>query len=325
MTARWIRLISAILALALFSLPASAQLGPATAAGLNADAAAAARRVMMHALQSGGNHGGCHPLPAGWSMLLATVRFPSSYGGYGEWINNAELLPVSDNLSRFLKSHSGGPFYQPAEGTGARVHTALCAPAGYTYWLVVDSGMAKVAIGRVTILRPGRTYRVTLTAPPLHTSQTALPRTAAPAATTPVPSWDTPYAEARLRSWLVPVPSMGIAAWSVTPEFLQLVHAHAASYSIHGIVIAEIDPNGRAASAGLRRFDIVTAVNGRSCATVAQFADLVSRFASALQFSLLRNKHHLSLSAPAGNTWQPPTIGPGFVPPATPKPGLPAD
>lgn len=129
-------LLSAFFACVLSTLPAAAQLGPATAAGINADAAAAARRVMMHALQSGGNHGGCHPLPAGWSMLSATVRFPSSYGGYGDWVNNAELLPVSANLSGFLKSHSGGPFYQPAEGAGSRVQTSLCAPAGFTYWTV---------------------------------------------------------------------------------------------------------------------------------------------------------------------------------------------
>ncbi|MHB8147515.1 MAG: hypothetical protein ACYDGM_09705 [Vulcanimicrobiaceae bacterium] len=311
-------LLGALAALLFSTLPAAAQLGPATAAGLNADAAAAARRVMMDALQTGGNHGGCHPLPAGWSMLSAVVRFPPSYGGYGEWINNAELLPVSDNLPRFLKSHSGGPFFQPAEGSGSRVHTILCAPAGFGYWLVVDSGTAKVAIGRVTILRPGRTYRVTLTAPPLHSSPHAQAQTsAAPAAT---PSWDTPQAEASLKSWLVPVPSMGIAAWSVTPEFLRLIHAHAASYSIHGILIAEIDPNGRAASTGLRRMDIVTAVNGRSCATVAEFADLVARFANALQFSLIRNKQPITVGASTDKAWQPPPVGPGFVPPATPRP-----
>ncbi len=316
-----------VLLAATFSLllapPVAAQVAPATAAGMNADAAAAARRVMMHALQSG-NFGGCHPLPAGWSMLLATIRFPSSYGGYGEWVNNAELLPLSDNLSRFLKSHSGGPFYQPAEGMGSEIHTSLCAPAGFTYWLVVDSGMAKVAIGRVTILRPGRSYRVTLTAPPLHTSQSVRPNQAtasAPATAAPsTPSWDTPQARANLRAWLVPVPSMGIAAWTITPEFLRLFHAHAAAYSIRGIFVAEIDPNGRAASAGLRRADIVTAVNGRSCATVGQFADLVARFANALQFSLIRDKRHIVLGAPSANGWRPPTVGPGFVPPATPQP-----
>lgn len=157
----------AALSLVLCTLPADAQLGPATAAGLNADSAAAARRVMMQALQ-GGNHGGCHPLPAGWSMLHAVVHFPSSYGGYGDWINNAELLPVSDDLQGFLHSHSGGPFIQPAFGSGSQVQTNVCAPAGFTYWLIVDSGMAKVAIGRVTILKAGTTYRANLTAPPLH-------------------------------------------------------------------------------------------------------------------------------------------------------------
>lgn len=148
-------------------LPAAAQLGPATAAGLNAEAAAAARRVMLHALQHG-NTGGCHPLPGGWSTVSATVLFPSSYGGYAAWVNNAELLPVGDNLAGFLKTHAPGSFYQPAFGSGDRIQTTLCAPAGYTYWLVVDSGTAKVAVGRVTMLRPSRSYHATLTAPPLR-------------------------------------------------------------------------------------------------------------------------------------------------------------
>jgi len=148
-------------------LAARAQVGPASAAGLRADQAAAARRVMMQALQ-GPHHGGCQPLPNGWAILAATIRFPDSYGGYGSWVNNAELLPVGDDLSAFLKSHSPGAFIQPAFGDDTQVHTQLCAPAGFSYWLVVDSGMAKVAIGRVTLLHPARTYAVTMTAPPLH-------------------------------------------------------------------------------------------------------------------------------------------------------------
>lgn len=152
---------------ALCLLPASAQVGPATAAGISADQAAAARRVMMHALQHG-NQGGCHPLPGGWSTIAATVNFPASYGGYGEWVNNAELLPVGADLQGFLKSHSGGRFVQTAYGTNSAVHSTLCAPAGYSYWVVVDSGTAKVAVGRVTLLRPGRAYRAVLTAPPLN-------------------------------------------------------------------------------------------------------------------------------------------------------------
>lgn len=147
-------------------IPAGAQVGPATAAGLNAGQSAAAERVMMQALAHG-NHGGCHPLPNGWATVSATVVFPASYNGYGEWVNNAELLPAGDNLASFLKSHSGGHFYQTAFGNDRSVHTTLCAPAGFRYWLIVDSGEAKVAIGRVTLLRAGHAYRVTMTAPPL--------------------------------------------------------------------------------------------------------------------------------------------------------------
>lgn len=138
-----------------------------TAAGISAQEAAAARRVMMHALQSG-HQGGCASLPAGWSSVRAVVRFPASYGGYGSWVNDAELLPVGANLQQFLNGHSGGRFIQPAVGNDRSVSSTLCAPAGFSYWLIVDSGTAKTAIGRVTILRPGRAYRVVMTAPPLR-------------------------------------------------------------------------------------------------------------------------------------------------------------
>ena len=70
--------------------PAAAQqLGPATAAGLNADAAAAARRVMMNALQHGGNHGGCAPLPGGWAILSGQA---SCRGAHGPSANARRLV-----------------------------------------------------------------------------------------------------------------------------------------------------------------------------------------------------------------------------------------
>lgn len=149
----------------LFTAVANAQ-GYSTAAGLSAENAAAARRVMMHALQSG-HQGGCSSLPAGWSAVHAVVQFPPSYGGYGSWVNEAELLPVGANLQRFLNGHSGGRFVQPAIGNDRSVNSTLCAPAGFSYWLIVDSGTAKTAIGRVTMLHPGRAYRVVMSAPPL--------------------------------------------------------------------------------------------------------------------------------------------------------------
>ena len=295
--------------------PATAQqLGPATAAGLNADAAAAARRVMMNALQHGGNHGGCAPLPGGWSVLNATVRLPASYGGYGAWVNIAELLPASDNLAGFLKSHSGGPFYRTASGSERSVHTVLCAPAGFTYWLVIDSGSAKVAVGRVTLRRPGRTYRVVLTAPPFGR-----------AANTPAPA---PSAAARppvelaryMRAHIVALPTYGMNAMQITPRFLYLVHASSAMRAVRGIVIIDVGSGGWAAAQGFRPLDVVTAVDGVSIETIGDFERLVAHFAGDLRFATIRRKVRFVLVPGRANGWQPPTVGPGFVPPASPQP-----
>lgn len=159
-----------VLTLLACTLPAAAQYGPATSAGVNAGSAAAQRRVMMQALQHGGNHGGCYPLPGGWSSVHVTVRFPDSYGGYGAWVNNAELVPVGAPISAFLRNHKTGPFQQTAYGNDSQVQTTLCGPAGYRYWVVVDSGTSKVLVGRIVLRRPNRNYHAELTAPPLGSS-----------------------------------------------------------------------------------------------------------------------------------------------------------
>lgn len=303
--------------LALFAAAsAAAQLGPATAAGLDAESAAAARRVMMDALQHGGNHGGCAPLPAGWAVLDATVRLPASYGGYGAWVNIAELLPSGENLSRFLKSHSGGSFYRTASGSERSVRTVLCAPAGFTYWLIVDSGSAKVAVGKVTLLHAGRTYRVVLTAPPFGRTAST-PRPAATAAMT---------LQARLQlqhymlAHIVSVPSYGMKAMQITPRFWELVHAGAEFRPIRGIVIIEVASDGWAASQGFQSFDVVTAVDGVSFATLDAFERLVRSSSGRLRFAIVRKKRRFVLAPNNANAWHPPSVGPGFVPPATPQP-----
>ncbi len=294
----------------------AAQLGPATAAGLNAESAAAARRVMMDALQHGGNHGGCAPLPSGWAVLDATMRFPASYGGYGAWVNIAELLPSNENLSRFLKSHSGGPFYRTASGSERSVHTVLCAPAGFSYWLIADSGSAKVAVGRVTLLRAGRTARVVLTAPPFGHSV----RTPAPVARATAPPAEVRAVQAYLRAHIVALPTYGMKALEITPRFLQITRADAAFHSVRGIVIVDIGNGGWAAAQGFQPFDIVTAVNGVSFATLDAFERLVRLYAGHLRFAMIRKKHRFVLAPNDTQTWHPPSVGPGFVPPATPQP-----
>lgn len=302
----------AALALLVAGPAAAQQLGPATAAGLNADAAAAARRVMMSALQHGGNQGGCAPLPGGWAVVNATVRLPASYGGYGAWVNIAELLPASDNLAGFLKSHSGGPFYRTASGSERTVHTVLCAPAGFTYWLVIDSGSAKVAVGRVTLMRPGRTYRVVLTAPPFGRAAS----TPAPVATA---ATQHPKLARYMLAHIVALPSYGMNAMQITPRFLYLVHAGARMRAVRGIVIVDVGSGGWAAAQGFRSFDVVTAVDGESVETIADFERLVAQFAGDLRFATIRQKQRFVLVPGHANGWQPPTVGPGFVPPATPQ------
>jgi hypothetical protein len=291
------------------ALPAAAQEMPATAAGISADEAAAARRVMMHALQ-GGNQGGCYPLPSGWSSVSATVNFPASYGGYGEWVNNAELLPVSDNLSAFLGSHSPGHFVQTAVGTGTSVRTTLCAPAGFTYWLVVDSGTAKVAIRKVTLSQPGRAYKLSAEAPPLgsHPEDTPATQTS---------SGQSSSLDQLLRSWTVQIPALGMSAVEITPQLLNVLHARPDMRGVRGIVIVSLAPGGWASSRGFHQYDIVTAIDNRPFETISQFERYLGAFGNSPQFSILRDKQHLVLSGGYGqhSGWRPPVTGPGYTPP----------
>lgn len=130
-------------------------------------------RVRMDALarRHGGNPGGCTPLPSGWSALNVVVSFPSSYGGYAGSVNTAELVPANEDAGSYAK---GGPqppgtMVRPAwrAGSGA-VQTSMCAPAGGQYWLLVDSGMARVLIGKLTVGTAPGPYNLRGNAPPLR-------------------------------------------------------------------------------------------------------------------------------------------------------------
>jgi hypothetical protein len=164
-----IEAMALIVAFVLAGSGANAQLGPATSAGVNAEASAAAQRVMIDALRRGATRAGCNTLLPGWSRLAATVRFPKSYGGYPQWVNTAELLPVGDDLASFVKTGTAkGAFVRPAiRVDDSTVQMTMCAPAGFAYWVVVDSGTARVPVGRIAFSAAGTTYRQVFVAPPL--------------------------------------------------------------------------------------------------------------------------------------------------------------
>ncbi|HLH77804.1 MAG TPA: hypothetical protein VKV28_13460 [Candidatus Binataceae bacterium] len=176
-------------------------------------------RVRMDALQRGGASGGCNQLPQGWARVDATVHFPASYGGYAGWVNTAELLPVGRDLKAFLASHSvTGAFVRPAlRASASTVTTRVCAPAGQRFWLIVDSGMARVAVGQLAMGSAGASDTVSLTAPPLSKSNDSQARSApsirvAPIATSPFQkpavdnSWKAPTVD---DSWKPPTVGSG--------------------------------------------------------------------------------------------------------------------
>ncbi|TAM62434.1 PDZ domain-containing protein [bacterium] len=324
--------ISTAIALGASALPAGAQYGPATAAGVNADQAAAQRRVMMDALQGGGNHGGCTPLPSGWSSLSARVNFPDAYGGYGGWVNMAELLPTSQDLAGFLKSHSGGPFNRTAGGTSSAVHTELCAPAGFSYWLIVDSGTAKVAVGRVTLSQPGHAYHVTLTAPPLGSTPSSSTPTdsgatspnTATGASANTPQSPVATLSAELHRRVVQAPLLGMAGINMNDTVWRLLGVTESEPPC--VFITSIDRGGLVQRLGLQRFDCIFKLNGQSVASIRDLAGSLATTASGSPpaFQVLRNKTLITVTAPASNQegWIPPVVGPGYVPPgaSTPAP-----
>ena len=155
----------------LLCAPAAAQFGPATSAGVSSTAHSAEDMVRQEALAHGGSSGGCRQLPRGWAALDVVVNFPAAYAGYPAWVNSAELVPGSGDVTAYAAggAQPSGTMVRPALRAGAMaVRSSMCAPAGGTYWLLVDSGMARVTIGRIQIGRAPGPYRFNLMAPPLQ-------------------------------------------------------------------------------------------------------------------------------------------------------------
>lgn len=117
----------------------------------------------------GGSRGGCAQLPAGWAAFDVTVNFPKAYAGYPAWVNSAELLPGNADVKGYVAgANPPGVLMRPALRAGSMaVRSHLCAPAGRRYWLIVDSGMARVAVGRIDVGAAPGPYQFNLAAPPL--------------------------------------------------------------------------------------------------------------------------------------------------------------
>ena len=89
------------------------------------------------------------------------------------------------------------------------------------------------------------------------------------------------------------------------------------------VEVFDLTANGPASAAGLRSGDIITEVNGQACVSMDQRLSLIRdrRDGIPAQFVLIRNHQNMNLTAPVGsNSWTPPVAGPGFIPPATPRP-----
>lgn len=155
-----------------FPLSGARAQGPATDAGIQSQMQAAQRGVAMDALRrhQGESSGGCASLPAGWASADVTVNFPAEYRGYPAWVNSAELLPVGADLQAFVARRGGGgsALVRPAVRSGAMsVQSTVCAPAGHEYWVVVDSGRQRAAVGRIRLQAGHGGQHYAVTAPPL--------------------------------------------------------------------------------------------------------------------------------------------------------------
>ncbi len=132
-------------------------------------------------------------------------------------------------------------------------------------------------------------------------------------------TWNSPQGKALVRSWIVAVPSLGMNVLPVTQQLVDLMPDPSRYADVHGVIIMNVAPQSWASSAGFQSQDVVWAVNGRSFTTVQAFLQLIAEFQDGLQFSLYRNGQNVTLSSQT-SSWKPPVIGPGFVPPATPRP-----
>ncbi len=132
----------------------------------------------------------------------------------------------------------------------------------------------------------------------------------------------TASAIALVRSWLVSAPSLGMRGLTITPKLLQILGRPDLTW-LHGVEVFDLTADGPASAAGLRAGDIITEVNGQACVSMDQLLSLIRDRQDGIptQFVFIRNHQNMNLTVPAGNnSWTPPVAGPGFIPPATPRP-----
>ena len=67
--------------------------------------------------------------------------------------------------------------------------------------------------------------------------------------------------------------ALGVSVAPLTPDLAQQLHAKDA----HGLVVESVDPDGRAADAGLRQGDIIESVNRQAVKTVEDLRSAIKR------------------------------------------------
>lgn len=145
------------------------------------------------------------------------------------------------------------------------------------------------------------------------------PSAPAPSTSTRI-TYDSPQGSALLRSWIVREPSLGMNLLLITPQLIDLL-PHPRQYEgVHGVIVLDVAPQGWASTAGLQKGDVVSAVRGEGFASIAAFLQLLAQYGTSLQLSVYRDDRSITLEPSQSQGWQPPTVGPGFIPPATPQP-----
>lgn len=130
-----------------------------------------------------------------------------------------------------------------------------------------------------------------------------------------VPTLSVEQRRAAVRAFEVTLPELGARVVAVTPEFMQIL-GHPEYGNYHGVVIAAVDSQSLAARAGLRKKDWIVEIDGQPCLTVEQLRTALATRQPVI-LKIARPDGFTVVTLPQGQSWKPPTVGPGFVPPGS--------